>query len=158
MSIIYEALQKIEKKTEPPKALFTPKEVFSPQPRVSRWPLWLFVLIVALSLSMAGTKLMRLAQAPATTTFAMPTQPRNQALTAPAGSGSSDIMSSHPTAAHIPYSLQGIIYDSQHPLAIINGKQLGIGQSIDDATVVEITQKGVELAVKGVTMYIPLEE
>ncbi|MEI8349499.1 MAG: hypothetical protein WCI77_05055 [Candidatus Omnitrophota bacterium] len=161
MSIIYEALQKVEKKSELASMPVMPeKEIFSSRPNTFNLPLALLALVVLLSLGSTGAKLMTAKSARTSKVAVMRPQPHKQVVTpstdvsvAPQADFASDTV-----VTNVPYSLQGIIYDSQHPLAIINGKQLGIGQSIEDATVIDITQKGVELAVKGNKIYISLEE
>lgn len=56
------------------------------------------------------------------------------------------------------YDLQGIIYDEQSPIAVINGKKLNIGESIEEARLTEVSLSGVRVEVEGGTLYIPLDE
>ena len=56
----------------------------------------------------------------------------------------------------IEYRLQGIIYDTKEPAAVINGKKVGIGDKIDDeACLVSIFDDGIELETKEGKIYIP---
>lgn len=56
------------------------------------------------------------------------------------------------------YDLQGIIYDEQSPIAVINGKKLNVGESIEEARLTEVSLSGVRIEVDGGTLFIPLEE
>jgi hypothetical protein len=55
------------------------------------------------------------------------------------------------------YYLQGIIYTKEAPLALINGKRVSEGESINNAVVKKITPKGVKLETKEGKIYLPLE-
>lgn len=165
MSIIYEALQKVEKKEVGIGFNITQKkEVSLPQPNSLRMPVVLVILVVLFSLSMAGSKLITQRKQVHARRTSLPKS--TGAVTPPAislGNSSpqeyaSTVAPNSTTDIYMRYGLQGIVYDSQNPIAIINGKQLSIGQSIEEATVIDITQKGVELEVKGNKIYIPLEE
>ncbi|UCD15816.1 MAG: hypothetical protein JSV34_01850 [Candidatus Omnitrophota bacterium] len=58
----------------------------------------------------------------------------------------------------IGYNLQGIIYDKNEPLAIINGKQIRVGQSIEEALLTQISQEGIEIETSQGKVFISLEE
>ncbi len=47
------------------------------------------------------------------------------------------------------WNLRGIIYSASSPLAYINGSRVGIGDTINDATVVAITRTAVKLRYQG---------
>ncbi|MCM8787774.1 MAG: hypothetical protein NC935_06990 [Candidatus Omnitrophica bacterium] len=55
------------------------------------------------------------------------------------------------------YILQGIIYDSQNPIALINGKKLSVGDKINDAKVINIFEDGVILEDKDGKTYLSID-
>jgi hypothetical protein len=55
------------------------------------------------------------------------------------------------------YHLQGIIYDEESPLAVINGKKVTIGAEIGGARLLSISPEGAELETKDGKIYISLE-
>ena len=55
------------------------------------------------------------------------------------------------------YYLQGIIYTPENPIALINGQRLSQGESVDAATVIKISPKSVELKTKEDVIYLTLE-
>ncbi len=56
------------------------------------------------------------------------------------------------------YNLQGIIIDEKGPIAVINGKKLNVGETIEEARLTEVSLSGVSVEVEGGTLYIPLDE
>lgn len=138
MSIIYEALKKIEKKEDKDKPLFT-KHLFK----------YIFVIVVGIVLfsffsisiyfSRPKTKTASFFTYSTSKIFPLPEVQNDQSK----------------TAASVKYRLQGIIYDKDRPIALINGKKLGIGDNIEGARVVNISGNGVELETKEGKVYIP---
>jgi len=55
------------------------------------------------------------------------------------------------------YNLQGIIYDDDSPIAIINGKKITQGETIAGAELINVSQKGINLETEGKIIYIPLD-
>lgn len=56
------------------------------------------------------------------------------------------------------YNLQGIIFDDKEPIAVINGKKINVGEMIEEARLTEVSLSGVNVEVDGGTLYIPLDE
>lgn len=56
------------------------------------------------------------------------------------------------------YNLQGIIFDEKWPIAVINGKKLNLGETIEEARLTEVSLSGVSVEVEGETLYLPLDE
>jgi HD-like signal output (HDOD) protein len=60
------------------------------------------------------------------------------------------VVTAAPTVKARPeYRLNGIIYSSARPSAIVNGKTVGVGEQVNDATILEIGPTTVTLRVKG---------
>jgi hypothetical protein len=56
------------------------------------------------------------------------------------------------------YRLEGIIYTPQNPIALINGKRVKIGEEFDGLKVIEISEKQVQLKTEeGGVIYLSLE-
>ncbi len=53
------------------------------------------------------------------------------------------------TGKAAPAALQGILYDSQKPLALVNGETKGIGEMVNDMKIVEINPDGIVLEKDG---------
>ena len=47
------------------------------------------------------------------------------------------------------YVLQGVIYDQNNPVALINGKRVRIGESIDGGVLISLNDAGARLEVSG---------
>ena len=56
------------------------------------------------------------------------------------------------------YTLQGILYTQDDPISLINGKRVRKGETIDGAELTAIYQKGVELTSSGGRIHLPLED
>ncbi|MFH1876525.1 MAG: hypothetical protein ABH865_06515 [Candidatus Omnitrophota bacterium] len=183
MSIIYDALNKVEKKEKeltplsaladasmPKAARETASGSYAgtagiaavPRPRVSVK----FILITILVGSLALYIVTRYATLPAHQ-VAIPKASNSGPFSAPAPRSTVDAaqtfvnmvrpIPSDATADAPAYILQGIIYDTKSPLALINGKKVSLGEAIADARVVMISSDGVELATGNTTIFLPLE-
>ena len=53
--------------------------------------------------------------------------------------------------------LGGIVYSETNPVALINGKVLGPGATVEEFTIVSIQPDRVELRGRGITMFIALK-
>ncbi|MBU1122515.1 MAG: hypothetical protein KKF54_07480 [Candidatus Omnitrophica bacterium] len=58
----------------------------------------------------------------------------------------------------IVYRLQGIVYDEDNPFAIINGKQIGVGQKVEEALLTRISHDGIEIQTEQGKVYIALDD
>lgn len=56
------------------------------------------------------------------------------------------------------YNLQGIIYDDDKPLAVVNGRPIGVGEVVEEALLTQISCNGVEIETKEGRMFIGLED
>ncbi len=61
-------------------------------------------------------------------------------------------------ARSLYWQLSGIIYTSQSQLAIINGKPVKVGQTVDNATVIMINKNEVVLEANGVRMTLTVTQ
>lgn len=171
MSIIYEALQKIERRpkenatAEPGIAAAHHETIASPV--LTRKPRSLLSVGITLCfLLLLGIYFLRI-QSPVkplpvtgTKIFPADRQP-------PAQDGADDLMQAINAVAvnnpaqtyegEVTYTLQGIIYDEESPLALINGKKVGLGDRIGDALVLDISGNGVELLINEEKKFLPLE-
>jgi hypothetical protein len=105
-------------------------------------------------------------------------QPRTTSTTRPATSGTEapsalaaasspsptlqtavSAVSAPPVAAPMPmYKLQGIFYRPDHPMAMINGRNVVQGDKVSDAKVVSIGRESVTLSVDGQTKVLTLSQ
>ncbi|MCM8819673.1 MAG: hypothetical protein NC925_02645 [Candidatus Omnitrophica bacterium] len=128
MSIIYEALQKIEKKkiNKPVFRCFYLFSVFKKILSVFILTIFIFGFLKFFDIFKNKKIFLEKNQNSIVNNYRKNTQPTTSLLSK-------------------KYFLQGIIYDNQRPIALINGKKLTIGSKIEDAKVVNIFADGVLL-------------
>ncbi|MDD5194942.1 MAG: hypothetical protein PHQ96_04600 [Candidatus Omnitrophica bacterium] len=158
MSIIYEALQKIEKKEGVSAKLSYEPRINTPPAAIAKnkAPSWMLSAITLFILLLAALYMVRL-QPQQQFTYARNAEFKpaqtianvNSAKVAPAPTIAEPIKAS--------YTLQGIIYDELNPIALINGIQVKLGDRIGDAVVLDISSEGVKLEAKEGKIFLPLQ-
>ncbi len=132
MSIIYEALKKVEGQRRTPNSKPSAATQFSPKPakvtsNFKRILLTALAIILMISINMSRQASIPSSQPPAV----LKQETLKLART------------NEPAAAD--YSLEGIIYDFKNPWAIINGKVVKESDSLGSYSVVKIAQDRVEM-------------
>ncbi|MDD5583721.1 MAG: hypothetical protein PHV55_01515 [Candidatus Omnitrophica bacterium] len=174
MSIIYEALQKIERRpkenaTAEPRVAAVHHETISSSVLTQKKPRSLLSVGITLCfLLLLGIYFLRIQSPikplPVASTKVLSADRQPQPL---AKDGVDDLMQAINAASvndpaqtyegEVTYTLQGIIYDEENPLALINGKKVGLGDRIGDALVLDISGNGVELLINEEKKFLPLE-
>jgi hypothetical protein len=173
MSIIYEALQKIERKSKEGivpaiDSSIIQKENFSIDSAHTKPRFVVLTGFAFLALLLLGIYFLRMQPVPvppSTTVAKFTTVPVQQQTTIskvlPAVNVMGDTLFSTQSESlneqTAPYTLQGIIYDEKNPLALINGKKVGLGERIGNAVVLDISGNGVELLVNEEKIFLPLD-
>lgn len=139
MSIIYEALKKVDK-PEKKKKFFLPRNF-----------LWLVILGLAvyLIISYLLKKEHRLAGEIAK-------EEKQSQLTPPAAQPPLPVPAAEPNETTPSFTLSGIVYSQQLPLAVINGQALKKGQDIEGAKILDIQEDKVILEKDGknITLFL----
>ena len=148
MSIIYEALKKIEEKEnkpKPPALRYLSKYILA----IVVVILFVFFFSISIHFSRPKTK-----QKP---TIAYPPSTIFSSLKLAVNKSQNIILpgKQEDKKEQIEYQLQGIIYDLENPIALINGKKVGIGDNIEGARLIDISDDGVELETKEGRIHIP---
>lgn len=148
MSVIYEALKKIEQKNNKDK---TPSSKNN------------FVIIVVIGLFSLGISSAYFTLKPSTKQTKAPVVIENEGIYFPKKrSKIKKVFSlqkglSKSKKSHGQFLLHGLIYDEEESIALINGKKVKMGEAIEGARLLNISRNGVELETKDGKVYIPLE-
>lgn len=139
MSIIYEALKKLEKR----------KENYRPSASKHLFR-YIFMIVIGVCLLIFFAPHMHISR----TTRAVRSSPKGQKamikrVTLPGEDEDKE--------GQMGYRLQGIIYDQERPIALINGKRVAIGDNIQGARLVNISDDNVELETEQGSIYLTLE-
>ena len=152
MSIIYEALKKVEKK-EPSLSVINISKEESAQQRkaqsshkINKITLFAVVGVGVFVLSLFAMHLFQSNLAARETSFYEAVYTRANSQNSTVNEESSE-----------GYHLQGIIYTEDNPIALINGKRIGRGEKIGEAVLMSLSQKGVELETKDGKIQLSLE-
>lgn len=162
MSIIYEALKKIEKEENAAGGQLKRKTFVPPRRRQtlkfkSNFVFFVLTLAAVVSLYMFIQKYSQIefnrpsASAPQEdkgSIYLPRVQPANRAAPLPAKAQSKPLVAVAKIKQNKKYYLQGIIYDDARPLALINGKKVGLGETIDEARLTRVSRAGVEIETK----------
>lgn len=62
------------------------------------------------------------------------------------------------TAPTVSWHLKGILYSRENPLAYINSRRVGVGDTVENAEVVSIERHRVTLRLNGKVFHLPLDE